>query len=94
MEYKVKVSPKYQVVIPKEVRDKLTYLKPGLNVTVEITDGTINISKPLTDKAKGHLWLKKATGALRGTYGNPDKYISNIRSELGERDLPWQEKST
>ncbi len=38
----VKVSPKFQVVIPEEVRRK-AYIKPGQKVVVIEKDGIINI---------------------------------------------------
>ena len=41
----VKVSPKFQVVIPKKVREEL-HLKPGQELNVYIMDGTIRFSKP------------------------------------------------
>lgn len=56
----VKVSPKFQVVIPKRVREKLQ-LKPGQELNVYILDGTIHFSKPrsiqeLRGIAKGMKW--------------------------------------
>jgi AbrB family looped-hinge helix DNA binding protein len=56
----VKVSPKYQVVIPKRVRQELQ-LKPGQELNVYILDGTIRFSKPTSIKdlrgiAKGMKW--------------------------------------
>jgi len=41
----VKVSPKFQVVIPKKVREELQ-LKPGQELNVYIMDRTIRFSKP------------------------------------------------
>ncbi len=38
----VKVSPKYQVVIPKKVREQLQ-LKPGVELHVYVLDGTIRL---------------------------------------------------
>jgi AbrB family looped-hinge helix DNA binding protein len=56
----VKVSPKYQVVIPKEVREQLQ-LKPGVELNVYVLDGTIRLSPPRSIKelrgmAKGMKW--------------------------------------
>jgi len=56
----VKVSPKFQVVIPKRVREELQ-LKPGQELNVYILDGTIQFSKPrsireLKGIAKGMKW--------------------------------------
>ena len=56
----VKVSPKFQVVIPKKVREEL-HLKPGQELNVYIMDGTIRFSKPrpiteLRGIVKGMKW--------------------------------------
>jgi len=56
----VKVSPKFQVVIPKRVREELQ-LRPGQELIVYILDGTIRFSKPrsiqeLRGIAKGMKW--------------------------------------
>lgn len=41
------LSPKYQIVIPKEVRRKLD-LKPGQSLSVEERDGRIELTPILT----------------------------------------------
>ena len=56
----VKVSPKFQVVIPKKIREELQ-LKPGVELHVYVLDGTIRLSPPrsitsLRGIAKGMLW--------------------------------------
>ncbi|HEX9344645.1 MAG: AbrB family transcriptional regulator [Acidobacteria bacterium] len=56
----VKVSPKFQVVIPKRVREQLQ-LKPGQELIVYVFDGSIRFSKPRSIKdlrgiAKGMQW--------------------------------------
>ena len=56
----VKVSPKYQVVIPKNVREQLQ-IKPGVELLVYVLDGTIRLSPPRSIKdlrgiAKGMRW--------------------------------------
>ena len=56
----VKVSPKFQVVIPKRVREELQ-LRPGQELIVYVLDGTIRLSKPrsiqeLRGIAKGMKW--------------------------------------
>lgn len=56
----VKVSPKFQVVIPKKVREELA-LRPGQELNVYILEGTIRLSKPRSIKdlrgiAKGMKW--------------------------------------
>jgi AbrB family looped-hinge helix DNA binding protein len=56
----VKVSPKFQVVIPKRVREELQ-LKPGQELQVYVLDGTIRLNRPGSIKslrgiAKGMEW--------------------------------------
>lgn len=56
----VKVSPKYQIVIPKEIREKLA-LKPGEELQIYTLDGVIRIHRPrsiqsLRGIAKGMVW--------------------------------------
>lgn len=56
----VKVSPKFQVVIPKRVREELK-LEPGQELNIYILDGTIRLHPPRSVKelrgvAKGMIW--------------------------------------
>lgn len=56
----VKVSPKFQVVIPKKVREGLQ-LKPGQELQIYILDETIRLHRPRSIKelrgiAKGMKW--------------------------------------
>ena len=56
----VKISPKYQVVIPKKIREQLQ-LKPGTKLHLYVLDGTIRLSplrslKHLRGIAKGMTW--------------------------------------
>jgi AbrB family looped-hinge helix DNA binding protein len=56
----VKVSPKFQVVIPKRVRDVLG-LKPGEELQIYILDKSIRLHRPRSIKelrgiAKGMQW--------------------------------------
>jgi AbrB family looped-hinge helix DNA binding protein len=57
---KVKVSPKFQVVIPKKVREELA-LRPGQELQIYVLDGTIRLHRPRSIKelrgiAKGMTW--------------------------------------
>jgi AbrB family looped-hinge helix DNA binding protein len=57
---RVKVSPKFQVVIPKKVREELA-LRPGQELHVYVLDGTIRLHPPRSIKdlrgiAKGMKW--------------------------------------
>ena len=56
----VKVSPKFQVVIPKEIREQLA-LKPGEQLQIYLLDSSIRIQRPrsirdLRGIAKGMQW--------------------------------------
>lgn len=56
----VVVSPKYQVVIPKELREKLR-LKPGQKLVMFLLDGSLRLEFPrpiseLRGMAKGLKW--------------------------------------
>jgi AbrB family looped-hinge helix DNA binding protein len=56
----VKVSPKYQVVIPKRVRQELQ-LEPGQELLIYVLDGDIRLHKQRSIKelrgmAKGMSW--------------------------------------
>ncbi len=56
----VKVSPKFQVVIPKKVREYLK-LEPGQQLDIYVLDGTIRLHPPRSIKdlrgaAKGMKW--------------------------------------
>jgi AbrB family looped-hinge helix DNA binding protein len=56
----VRVSPKFQVVIPKEIREQLE-LKAGEDLQVYILDGSIRLHRPRSIKdlrgiAKGMQW--------------------------------------
>ena len=56
----VKVSPKFQVVLPKKVRKGLK-LEPGQELNIYVLDGTIRLHPPRNTKelrgaAKGMKW--------------------------------------
>ncbi len=56
----VKVSPKFQVVIPKKIREALE-LKPGEELQIYLLDDSVRIHRPRSIKslrgiAKGMVW--------------------------------------
>jgi AbrB family looped-hinge helix DNA binding protein len=56
----VKVSPKFQVVIPKDIREQLE-LKPGEELQIYIIDNSVRIQRPrsireLRGIAEGMQW--------------------------------------
>jgi len=57
---KVRVSPKFQIVIPKKVREALK-LEPGQELFIFTVDGAIHLNRPRSIKdlrgmAKGMKW--------------------------------------
>jgi AbrB family looped-hinge helix DNA binding protein len=59
----VKISPKFQVVIPKKLREELE-LKPGEELQVYIYDKSLRMHRPRSIKelrgiAKGMLWKEE-----------------------------------
>jgi AbrB family looped-hinge helix DNA binding protein len=57
---KVKVSPKYQVVIPKAIREELK-IQPGQELLVYVLEGKVQLDPPRSIKelrgmAKGLTW--------------------------------------
>ncbi len=56
----VKVSPKFQIVIPKRLREELK-LRPGEELQIYLLDGTVRLHRPRSIKelrgiAKGMAW--------------------------------------
>ncbi len=56
----VKVSPKFQIVIPKRLREELK-LRPGEELQIYLLDGTVRVHRPRSIKelrgiAKGMQW--------------------------------------
>jgi AbrB family looped-hinge helix DNA binding protein len=59
----VKVSPKFQIVIPKKVREALK-LEPGQELHIYMLDGSIRLNRPRSIKdlrgmAKGMTWKEE-----------------------------------
>lgn len=57
---KVKVSPKFQIVIPKAIREEMQ-LRPGQELLLYLQDGTLRLNPPrsireLRGIAKGIRW--------------------------------------
>lgn len=73
------VSPKYQIVIPKQIRDKLN-LKPGQRVY--LTSARNGVIKVDTRSR-----IEALAGKYKGVWGdNPDKYICELRDEWAGRE--------
>ncbi len=70
----VTVSAKYQVVIPKEVRQKLN-IRPGQKVRLDTNKkGDLTI--------RSHAVVDELYGSMKGAWGrDSDAYLRNIRAE-------------
>lgn len=73
-----KVSTKYQVVIPKKIREKVK-LKPGQVVRFYTTPGTIHLELPDDKK-----WPDDYIGSEKDIWGKID-----IEKYLAEEDASW-----
>lgn len=74
----VTVGPKYQIVIPKEVRKKIKGLLPGVQVSVLSSNkDTIIIRKP--DKS----WVERTRGMMTEAWKglDTDAYLKKLRDE-------------
>jgi AbrB family looped-hinge helix DNA binding protein len=84
---KVKISSKYQIVIPKEVREDL-HLKAGDKLMVETIEGNrLILWKPPKDYAEYMAGLHKEI--WKGI--NIDEYIKNLRRGWSKRRI-WGKK--
>lgn len=74
----VTVGSKYQIVIPKEVREKINGLKPGDKVVVKKVDkDTVTIKKVKKD------WVERTRGIAKKAWKDIDttKYLEDMRNE-------------
>jgi len=79
---KSKISTKYQIVIPKEVRLVVSDVKPGTEVYITPID-----KRSMRVELKTKSWADEVRGIVPpGTYGpDPVKYVRKIRDEFEER---------
>lgn len=73
----VTVGPKYQIVIPKKVRNKM-HLKPGQKVGIRQVD-----KNTITVKIADLSWVKRTAGILADELKGIDttKYMDDLRNE-------------
>lgn len=78
----VTVGPKYQIVIPKAVREKIKDLKPGTKVIVKDVD-----KKTITIKKVEKSWLERTRGMMAKSWKGIDttKYLEDLRNEWDKR---------
>lgn len=74
----VTVGIKYQIVIPKEIRQKIKGLKPGTKVMVKLLD-----EETIAIKRIEKSWVEATRGIAKGAWKDIDttKYLENLRNE-------------
>ena len=78
----VTVGPKYQVVIPKEVRKKTVGLNPGIKVAIKsVNKNTITIEVSPLD------WIERTAGIMAEAWKSidPIKELEKMRNEWGKK---------
>lgn len=68
-----KLSSKSQITIPSWARAAVG-IEPGARLSIRVVDGAILI-EPVLDS------VQRLKGSLRGVYGDPDRYVEEIRRE-------------
>lgn len=83
----VTVGPKYQIVVPKEVRQQLKSLKPGVKVGIFL-DGEYIAIDPQPES-----WVERTAGIMTEAWKgiDPIQELEKMRDEWEER-LQDQEK--
>ena len=78
----VTVGTKYQIVIPKEVREQLTGLRPGSKVAIGQVD-----KNTATLKTNPNDWVKRTRGMMTEAWKNIDPIaeLEKMRDEWDER---------
>lgn len=76
----VTIGSKYQIVIPKAVRDKVKGIKPGGKVNVQFSDDSSITIKPTTQN-----WSDV-------NYGKYKKYLIGAATEVEKMRNEWEER--
>lgn len=80
--HQVTVGPKYQIVIPKEVRKKIRDLRPGAKVMVgKVNGNTISI------KTNPKSWVDRTYGMMKDAWKDIDPI-----AELEKGRDEWEER--
>lgn len=74
----VTVGSKYQIVIPKEVREKITGFRPGSKVSVHALG-----KDAVTIKTDPKNWLEATRGIAKDAWKDIDttKYLEDLRND-------------
>lgn len=78
----VTIGARYQIVIPKEIRKKLKYLRPGNKVSIQVTD-----RDSFSVKTDPTAWVKRMSGLMSEAWKNidPIEELEKMRDEWEER---------
>lgn len=78
----VTVGTKYQIVLPKEIRQKIKGIKPGKKVAIYQTEKDTIIMKPVQED-----WVERTHGIATKAWRNidPIKELDKMRDEWEER---------
>ena len=74
----VTIGPKYQIVIPKEVRRKMKGLRPGNKVGISLKD-----ANTASIKTEPKSWVERTSGIAKEAWKDIDttKYLEKLRNE-------------
>lgn len=78
----ITVGSKYQIVIPKEVRNKIKGFKPGSKVMVKSLD-----EQTVAIKTEEKNWLQRTRGMMKEAWKGLDttKYLEDLRNEWDQK---------
>ncbi len=78
----VTVGTKYQIVIPKEIREKVKGIIPGAKVNVYS-----NGKDAIGIKSESKNWAERTRGIAKNAWKNIDttKYLDNLRNEWDKK---------
>ncbi len=76
------IGPKYQIVIPKQVREKIKHLKPGKKVGVYSSNG-----KSITIDPEPESWVERTYGMMTEAWKGIDMIaeVEKMKNEWEER---------
>ncbi|HCM37897.1 MAG: hypothetical protein UV61_C0015G0002 [Candidatus Gottesmanbacteria bacterium GW2011_GWB1_43_11] len=78
----VTVGTKYQIVIPKEIRNKVRGIKPGAKMNVQVLDDKKMVIKPITSD-----WVEHSYGIAKKAWKNINPIV-----ELKKMHDEWEDK--
>ena len=78
----VTIGTKYQIVIPKKIRNKVQGITPGSKLSV------YSDSKAIIIKPEPKNWLERTRGMMKKTWKGLDttKYLEDLRNEWDRKE--------